>query len=267
MSTSKSIEIKVGLMVGAGLALFMISTLLLGGGKKFFTSTYHLKVRFDSVTGVAPGSVVQVSGIPVGNVVGLKFAPNSLQVEVILEIEKSFQNRVTEGSVAGARTQGALGDKYIYITPGSESNPPMKEGDVLTTEKGGDIFATLAEKGDDIQNVFNVFKEAQHLLANLNADGKSAQLMPNLVKSTDELQATLAQLRLAIQGNGKDDGGLKSAMSHFESVMKKVDKGNGTLGALINDPEIHERLKAALGGSSHSTFLKNQVRETIRSEK
>ncbi len=267
MGNKKSIEIKVGLMVGVGLALFMITTLLLGGGKKVFTSTYQLKVLYDSVAGVTPGSVVQVSGIPVGNVVALNFVSGSSQIEVVMEIEKSFQYRITQDSVAGARTQGALGDKYIYITPGSESNPPMKDGETLTTEKGGDIFATLAEKGDDIQNVFNVFKEFKTLLANLNADGKSAQLVPSLVKTTDEMQHMLSAMRSAIQGSSDGSGGLKGSISHLDSVLKKIDKGSGTLGALINDPEIHDRLKTALGGSSHSTFLKNQVRETIRVEK
>src|SRR5688572_14343836 len=109
MNAKKSIEVKVGIMVGVGLALFMVTTLLLGGGKKVFTSTYTLKVQYDSVTGVVPGSVVQVLGLAVGNVSDVRFVSGSTKLEVLLEIEKAFQNRITKGSMAETKTQGALG--------------------------------------------------------------------------------------------------------------------------------------------------------------
>jgi phospholipid/cholesterol/gamma-HCH transport system substrate-binding protein len=269
MEVSRSTEVKVGLLIGAGLALFMITTLLLGGGKKFFTSIYTLKVRFDSVAGIAPGSVIQLLGIPVGNVKRITFVPNTALLEVDLEVEKEFQHRITEGSVAGVRTQGALGDKYIFITPGPDTASVLPEGSLLRSEEGGDFFSSLSKRGDDIQRLFDAVAEAHKLLANLNADGKSAQLMPNLVKSTDELHKMLANLNLVLQdvrANG-GEGGLKSSLAHLDSVLRKVDRGQGTLGALINDPEIHERIKSALGGSSHNSFMKNQVRETIKTER
>ncbi len=75
MEHSRSLEMKVGLAVGIGLFLFIV-TLFLLGGDSLFRSTYFLKVRFDSVQGLGPGSVVQVLGIPVGNVVGIEVVPS-----------------------------------------------------------------------------------------------------------------------------------------------------------------------------------------------
>lgn len=267
MANTKSIEIKVGIMVGVGLALFMITTLLLGGGKKVLKSSYLLKVQFESVTGVTPGSVVQLLGIPVGNVKSVKFASENTLIEVILEIDKTYKDRITEGSVAGTRTQGALGDKYIFITPGAATNPSLENGALLESEKGGDIFATITEKGAEIQRIFDMLGEAHRLIANLNADGKSAQLMPNLVKSSEELHQVLSEFKLLAQDiRGGENGGLKGSMARLESVLTKLDKGQGTLGALINDKELHERIKSALGGSTRSSYIKNQVRETIKAE-
>lgn len=266
---SRSTEIKVGIMVGVGLALFIISTLMLGGGKKFFTSTYTLKVKYPSVAGVAPGSVVQLLGMPVGNVSKISFLPDSSHLEVEMIIESAFQERITVGSTAGVRTQGALGDKFIFITPG-QSPIPLNDGDSLVAEEGGDIFSTITSRGDDIKKVFDIINEAHLLLVNLNSNGKSSQLMPNLVKASDELGQVLGNLNLLlkdVRGDGPESGKLKNSLAHLESVLKKIDKGSGTLGALVNDPDIHERIKAVLGGSNHSNFMKNQVRETIRTEK
>lgn len=269
MEISKSTEVKVGLLIGIGLALFMITTILLGGGKKVFTPVYSLNVRFESVAGIAPGSVVQLLGITVGNVKRISFVPESPMLEVELEIEKDYQHRITEGSIAGVRTQGALGDKFIFITPGPDTAPIVAEGALLRTEEGGDLFTALSKRGDDVQRLFDAVTEMHRLLANLNADGRSAQLMPNLVKSTDQLHRVLSNLNHLIndvRGTGEENR-LRSSLTHLDSVMRKIDRGQGTLGALINDPEIHERIKSALGSSDRGSIMKTQIRETIKSER
>lgn len=266
MEVSKSTEVKVGLMIGAGLALFMVTTILLGGNKALFSSTTEMKVVMDSVAGVGSGSVIQLAGIPVGNVKTINFIKDSSKLEVVLEIESSYKYRLTEGTVAGVRTQGALGDKFIYITPGPMDKPALPEGSILPLEKGGDLFSTIAESGDDFMKVFEVINQLNRLVANLNADGKSAQLMPNLVEASGELTKTLKSVNSILEElkgkDGKSD--LAQAMAGLSSVMTKIDKGQGTLGALINDAEIHERIKSALGGGTQKDFMKSQAREAIK---
>jgi phospholipid/cholesterol/gamma-HCH transport system substrate-binding protein len=266
MEVSKSTEVKVGLMIGAGLALFMVTTILLGGSKRFLSATTEYKVQMESVAGVAVGSVVQLAGIPVGNVKHISFVSGSTGLEIVLQIDSNYQNRITEGTVAGVRTQGALGDKFIYITPGPADKTVLAEGTVIPTEKGGDLFSTIAESGDDFMKVFEVINQVNKLVANLNADGKSAQLMPNLVESSAELAKVLKNLNLILEETKGKDGksNLAQSMASLQSVLGKIDKGQGTLGALINDSEIHDRIKSALGGSAQKDFMKNQARETIR---
>lgn len=266
MEVSKSTEIKVGLMIGGALALFMVTTILLGGSKKFLSSTVEYRVLMESVAGVGSGSVVQLAGIPVGNVKVINFISGTTGLEVVLTVEAAYQARITEGSVAGVRTQGALGDKYIYITPGPLDKPALQSGAAIPTEKGGDLFSTIAESGDDFMKVFEVINQLNNLVANLNAEGKSAQLMPNLVESSAELTKLLKNMNMVLEDVKGKDGKSQIAMSlaSLQSVLSKVDKGHGTLGALINDSEIHDRIKSALGGSAQKDFMKNQARETIR---
>ena len=48
------------------------------------------------------------------------------------------------------------------------------------------------------------------------------------------------------------------------SVMEKIDSGKGTLGALINDPSLHQNLKSVLGGSQRNRYMKEMARESIQ---
>ena len=105
--------------------------ILLGGDKFFFSRTYHLKIHMPQVQGLGKGSVVSLSGVPVGNVERIEFVPGSSEVEVNITVQKSAQRKITEGSLASIKTQGALGDKYVYIEPGPITGAPIKDGAVF----------------------------------------------------------------------------------------------------------------------------------------
>src|SRR5262245_48778458 len=111
--------------------MFCVSVILLGGDKFFLKTTYELKVRLPQVQGLGRGSVVSVVGVPVGNVRDIQFIPGSTDVDVLVSLEASVYDRITEGSKATVKTQGALGDKYIYIDPGPLGGKPLKPGSVI----------------------------------------------------------------------------------------------------------------------------------------
>ena len=45
--------------------------------------------------------------------------------------------------------------------------------------------------------------------------------------------------------------------------MSKIDKGKGSLGALINDPTLYEDIKYLMGGAKRSTILKYFMQQFI----
>src|SRR6185312_4186033 len=108
METTINHEIKVGIFAVVGLVLFCLSIILLGGDKFFLTSVVHLKVRMPQVQGLGKGSVVSLVGVPIGNVEKIAFVEGSSDVEITITVEKSVQKRITEGSLASVKTQGAL---------------------------------------------------------------------------------------------------------------------------------------------------------------
>src|SRR6185312_17545759 len=110
METTMSHQIKVGIFAAIGLVLFCLSVILLGGDKFFFSRTYILKIHMNQVQGLGKGSVVSLSGVPVGNIEEIDFIPNNPEVEVVLTLQKAVESRITDGPMASVETQGALGD-------------------------------------------------------------------------------------------------------------------------------------------------------------
>jgi phospholipid/cholesterol/gamma-HCH transport system substrate-binding protein len=49
--------------------------------------------------------------------------------------------------------------------------------------------------------------------------------------------------------------------------MTKIDSGQGTIGALINDPSLHDSLKAMVGGPDRKKNMKSLIRSTIDKNK
>ena len=91
--------------------------------------------------------------------------------------------------------------------------------------------------------------------------------MSNLVDSSQSLQEMLNETKamvLDIRTNLPKNSELRKSVESLSSILKKVDTGSGSLGALINDPALHNRLKALLGGSPRNRHLKTLIRETIQ---
>jgi len=259
---ARIVELKVGIMVSVGLLLFVITVIMLGGNS-IFKSTYFLKVNLANVQGLAPGSVVQLLGISVGNVDDIRLANTNDQnvLEVVMKIDRSFQKQITAGSIAGVRTQGALGDKFIYITPGNPNGEPLKDNSFVVAETKGGLIDTLMESGDGVQKIFKVVDEIYLLFKNINSGGKSAIVMENLASASGQLNKMMRDLH----GKNPDDDNVAKSMQHLASILEKVDNGSGTLGAMINDRSIFEGLKRFVGGPQDK-FMKSVIRETIHSK-
>jgi phospholipid/cholesterol/gamma-HCH transport system substrate-binding protein len=49
----------------------------------------------------------------------------------------------------------------------------------------------------------------------------------------------------------------------LNSILDKVDQGEGTLGLLVNDPTVFEDMKVLLGGAQRSTLLRSMIRMAV----
>lgn len=260
-----SLQYKVGLFIGVGLIAMMFAILLLGGDKALFTRYYRLHTQFGEVQGLFPGSIVSLAGVPVGNIEKITFAPEN-KLDVQMKISQDFASRIVEGTTAEVRTQGALGDKYIYLKPGSPGGHGLPDHAMIQGDET-DYMKMITDRQDGVARVIDLIKEVHILVANLNAGGKSAEMVRNLTEASRKLGNTLTRLD-GLLGDVKEqipeNKKLRNALVSLSNIMEKIDQGKGTLGQLINDPSVHQNLKAFLGGSPRNRYMKDMIRETIQ---
>ena len=252
-------RIKIGLFMVVGVALVLASIIMFSGNHNFFHSYSIFKIHFQSIQGLAKGSVVSISGMDVGDVRKITFGDDSSMV-VSVEILSAAAKRLTKSSIASIRTQGALGDKYIYINPGRAGETALASGSVIPSQNENDFIDMLTNgKGPDLSIALHTLQEFNDLLNALNSNDRLAALVDNLSTATTNISNASSNIsKLA------DEPDLRESFWHLKNILKKIDDGDGTLGRLINDPTLHDRLISILGDEPRNRYLKPLLREAIR---
>lgn len=246
----------VGLFVLIGFVGFVFILFNVGDGKGFFSSQYSLYGKFRDVKGLHSGSEISLSGLRVGVIKQITVAKDdSKELIVELSIDKNMQQKIRQDSKATIQTQGVLGDKYVEISIGTPSAEALKHGDTINTDTAEDLFSKSGQLMEGISRHFDKGGDIESLVKNLN------QVAKNLVVLTSQVQREQGLLNAMIYGNA--GAKLTKSVDHLEAILKKVDNGEGTLGAIINDPTLYEDVKYLLGGAKRSSILKYFMRSFI----
>ena len=49
------------------------------------------------------------------------------------------------------------------------------------------------------------------------------------------------------------------AGARLNSILAKIDRGEGTLGLMLNDPTLYEELKILVGGANRSRVVRSMI--------
>ena len=267
MENSTSNRIRVGIFVFASTLLFIFTVFMVGGQQPFFTPYYRIYAKFSQVQGLASGAVVSLAGVPIGNVKTIRFSEQDRTIEVEISIEQRYQKQITRNSSAEIKTQGALGDKYIYITQGEPSDLILAQGDFIKVRGDSDILTILADEGDSFREIFSIIREVHTLLRNVNGDGRSALIMENLKNTSIDLRTLVGESKTLVQNlhqKGRTVENISDSADALAKILKKIDAGQGTLGALINDSSLHEQLSKILGSQPRQQYLNSLMRKSLQ---
>ena len=137
------VEIFVGVFLVLGLLAFGWLALQLGeipwlnAGR-----TYVIKADFDNISGVKSGADVQIAGVVVGTVLGIRLTDDGV-AEASLQIDRKI--KVPVDSIASVKSQGIIGDKYIQITLGGDEENFKPGGTITDTESSVDLESLISK--------------------------------------------------------------------------------------------------------------------------
>lgn len=117
----KSLDLWVGLFVLLGAAALFFLAMKAGNMSSLsFAQTYPITMRFDNIGGLKPRAPVKSAGVVVGRVAGIAFDDQRFQASVTLNMESRY--KFPKDSSAKILTSGLLGEQYIGIEPGGDTN-------------------------------------------------------------------------------------------------------------------------------------------------
>ena len=136
-------ETVVGVFVLVGLLCIGYMTVKLGDVGLFEDDTYPLFARFSKVTGLKPGSAVNMLGLEVGRVGRMTMDQEKQQAVVELRIRKGV--KIYDDAIASIKTEGLIGDAYVAIDAGGSGDPLNAGGVITETEAPVDIMELVSK--------------------------------------------------------------------------------------------------------------------------
>ena len=247
----KGMEWRVGIFVFLGVISVFAYVILLGERATLFSSTVDYKIELPEVHGLFKGSVVTVNGITAGNVTNIQFIHETGRVHVSVSLIKKFALVITSQSEASLEVKGILGDKFISITtPGEADGEPLLEGSFIAHQKSAGLMGLLGSENVK-QQLSNMIKEISTFMNSLN--------------STDTLGHTSEAFKQFSGFFSKDKSkDFSEILKSLKSILIKIDKGEGTAGALINNRSLYNRILSLLGQKPYHKSLPSLLDNKVK---
>jgi len=130
---NKSFELKVGIFIAIGILVFFITVFSIGD-INFSTKGYQINIIFDFAAGITESAPVRLAGVNVGQIdrIDIFFdeVDRKTKVKVLARINGE-DVRVEKDAKAIINTLGLLGEKYLEIFPGEDTENILKNNDIL----------------------------------------------------------------------------------------------------------------------------------------
>lgn len=258
-------DFRVGLLVVASIAVLIILILAVSGDISFFKSERTYYTELAGAEGLRVGDEVRLAGVRVGQVEGVEFtevppdqsAKSSVRIKLVVEGEEA-QERVRGDSRAILRQLGLLGGQYVNITPGTQGNAVLADGDTIR----GLQETTIGDVVDSSEDLLTGFKQLSAKLNEITETINSGKgtigkfindesFYMNLNRVTIEAQELMRRIREGEGTAGKlindpklyED--LRASVNELQAVANQVSSGQGTIGKLIKEEEVYARINSA----------------------
>ncbi|HVO33800.1 MAG TPA: MlaD family protein [Elusimicrobiota bacterium] len=258
-------ESKVGLFVLAGMAVLMISILMLGD--IHFRPQNTIFVLFRNVEGITDKSPVKVSGVEIGTVKTVELADD--HAKLTLALRKDV--RVYRSARVRIRSTGIIGTKFIALDPGHGTDSDLlRNEDTINGEDAlslDELMERVATSLDQFTNNGKTGRDLGATIANLRsitdslnaALGQQRQSLVNIVKNFEGFSASAKSAAAHLDdvlSNSKEEikiaiHDLKETLDKSNAILGQVQNGQGVLGTLVSDQKAGQDVKETVANLKH----------------
>ena len=275
----RNIVVGAVVLISLGVLAWMSLQFANKGFAALFTKGTPVILLAPRADGVSDGSAVQYLGITVGQVRDLRLNPQGTGVVITLiineghHVPENVEGTIKSGSILGSTSNIGLEPKgppskkpipawtQLHIQPGSTNSliPPevtavvedirkrelVKHLDetIVTLRDQALKFGKAMDATTELLNDQKMREDLRASLANLRTTTEKADKIAGDFRTlTGQAQSLTANLNTTNRGLNDRIDQLGRTLEKFDSVVAKVDKGDGTLGKLTNDPRLYDAL-------------------------
>ena len=289
-------EFKVGLFVAVCIAIVILMSLKVNVDPSVAGKTKNYSLMLPDANGLVKNSNVKMAGIPIGIISDISLSDG--KAKIIMTLQSNI--RLTKSASAEIRPNGVLGDKYIEMYPGDANDEVLGDGGLISKYQNNSSMDSMVNKvgkiADDVASMTQALKKATtgegdddsplgrilHNMEDVTADLRevSDNKKDKLAETIDNLHG-LTQTLNEFMSDGGEDGfeqnwkkmvnslaRVESILRNMDEVAGKINKGEGSIGKLVNDETTVEELNHAVHGVNNmlDTASKIQLSMDYHSE-
>lgn len=226
---------RIGALVAGSLLLLMVFLFFIGSEQKLFARKIGYEVRFESVSGLAEGNPVKLSGVTIGVVRDIRLPrdPSQRSVVIGLSVDRKFSERIRNDSRARLKKLGLLtGDSFVDISPGSPNQPVLAEGSLIPSQKQTNVDSLISSGEDLVDNFVQI-----------------SYSLKNVLGRVDRGEGLIGELTSQPQNKQRLTDTLLVTLNKTNNILQRVESGTGLVGKLVFDDAYSEQLTTSLTSS------------------
>ena len=139
-----TLDLWVGMFVVAGIGALVMLAMKVGNlGTYNVSETYQVHAYFSNIGGLKPKASIRSAGVLVGRVTSISLDTERYEANVVMSVDKRYQ--FPKDTFANILTSGLLGEQYIGLVPGGETEM-IKFGDLLKQTQSAMVLEDLISK-------------------------------------------------------------------------------------------------------------------------
>ena len=223
----------VWFLIFIGVLVFSVFIYIIGSNqKKFFSPILLYKTILKDSSGIYVGTKVSIHGKNTGNIMKTALLPDG-KVELHFTVQKKHAFSLTESSWIEIKNAGALGDRYLNLNTPDLSAKQLKKGALIPYKDSPTLLSLFTGSDQETkESIQNIIKQIEKTLGEFNTKGFGILSQSHQEELTQILKST-------------------------KNILKKIESGEGSLGALINDPSLYNRLLLLLGQRPSKNYLQD----------
>lgn len=284
MSGLGAAEFKVGMLVLAFIGLVGFMSMQVSDDPALLSRSNKYWFLMPNAGGLVKNSAVRSAGIPVGSIKDITLQDGQARIDISVRSNVAL----TTSAFVEIKAQGILGDKHVEVYPGSPTDPPLPSGSqILTVKDQGSLDNLITSVGDVTDSLKDV---AKNLKEAVSEDGTRKHVLGRIIKNIEQLTGDIAEMTSQNKGKIGDivdnvhavtkdlkelmgdqsETGLKAtwarasdAIKNLDEITGKVNRGEGTIGKLINDESTVDELNTAIEGVSSLVDTANRIQTSF----